>query len=154
MTNADLSLLRPDLFARGSASSVSSLNLVRVESRYGPANLDLAFANLAVPGTPGNHLEDQTRFAHLSHIGTDGSNPLDRILRYDSKVALEGEVMCAGYLDSPDVMRHFSSTTGSRAGRITGASLARRFRAMDVACGNHEKLGLMCVIDFPKDSGK
>lgn len=59
-------------------------------------------ANNALQAAADAHVADLSRSGLMSHIGSDGSNPLTRVQRYE-KLATIGECITMGYL-TPDLM--------------------------------------------------
>lgn len=56
----------------------------------------------ALQGAADDHVADLARGGLMSHIGSDGSNPLTRVQRYE-KISTIGECITMGYL-TPDLM--------------------------------------------------
>ena len=66
------------------------------------------------------HSADQAAANTMSHIGTDGSNPGDRITRAGYRFSAWGENVAAGYGDAASVMNGWMNSSGHRANILNG----------------------------------
>ena len=79
---------------------------------------------LAVDGLLNNaaqgHSNDQAAADKMSHTGTDGSNPGDRIARAGYGFSAWGENVAAGYPDAASAMNGWMNSPGHRANILNG----------------------------------
>ncbi|WP_019505213.1 CAP domain-containing protein [Pleurocapsa sp. PCC 7319] len=61
------------------------------------------------------HSDDMARHNFLSHIGSDGSSPFDRITQYGYNFRWAGENIASGYSSPQDVMQGWMNSSGHRA---------------------------------------
>lgn len=61
------------------------------------------------------HSNDMARHNFLSHTGSDGSSPFDRIKQYGYNFRWAGENIASGYSSPRDVMQGWMSSSGHRA---------------------------------------
>ena len=61
------------------------------------------------------HSDDMARHNFLSHTGSDGSSPFDRMRRYGYNFRWAGENVASGYSSPQDVMRGWMNSSGHRA---------------------------------------
>ncbi len=61
------------------------------------------------------HSEDMARHNFMSHTGSDGSSPFDRMRRYGYNFRWAGENVASGYSSPQDVMRGWMNSSGHRA---------------------------------------
>ena len=66
------------------------------------------------------HSADQAAANNMSHTGTDGSNPGDRIARAGYRFSAWGENVAAGYGDAASVMNGWMNSAGHRANILNG----------------------------------
>ena len=61
------------------------------------------------------HSDDMARHNFMSHTGSDGSSPFDRMKRYGYNFRWAGENVASGYSSPQDVMRGWMNSSGHRA---------------------------------------
>lgn len=61
------------------------------------------------------HSNDMARHNFMSHTGSDGSSPFDRMKRYGYNFRRAGENVAAGQSSPQDVMRAWMNSSGHRA---------------------------------------
>ena len=61
------------------------------------------------------HSNDMAKHNFMSHTGSDGSSPFDRIRRYGYNYQRAAENVAAGYSSAQDVMRGWMNSSGHRA---------------------------------------
>ena len=66
------------------------------------------------------HSADQAAANTMSHTGTDGSSPGDRIARAGYRFSAWGENVAAGYPDAASVMDGWMNSAGHRANILNG----------------------------------
>ncbi|WP_165063650.1 CAP domain-containing protein [Paludisphaera rhizosphaerae] len=90
-------------------------NKEREVEKLEPLKLDEALTKAAL-----EHARDMAEHRNLSHEGSDGSTPFDRIKRFDYHYAKAGENVAEGQRDVAGVMRTWMNSEGHRA-NILGA---------------------------------
>jgi uncharacterized protein YkwD len=95
-----------------------------------------------------DHVRDQGPIGALSHRGTDGSTPFDRMSRYGRWQATAGESIAVGANPARDVVLQLLIDDGvpDRGHRKT--LLTQEYGAAGAACGAHRGYQQICVIDF------
>lgn len=61
------------------------------------------------------HSDDMARHNFMSHTGSDGSSPFDRMRRYGYNFRWAGENVASGYSSPQDVMQGWMNSSGHRA---------------------------------------
>lgn len=61
------------------------------------------------------HANDMAKHNFMSHTGSDGSSPFDRIKRYGYNYRRAAENVAAGYSSAQDVMQGWMKSSGHRA---------------------------------------
>ncbi|HUO22195.1 MAG TPA: CAP domain-containing protein [Caulobacteraceae bacterium] len=115
------------------------------------APLDALGPSAVLAGSAEDHVLDQGPSGQIGHTGTDGSILPERIDRRGQWVGLIAEDIGYGYATGREVVRQLIVDDGvaDRGHRVN--IFNRRLRLMGVACGPHQRYGLMCVIDFGSD---
>lgn len=101
---------------------VTLVNVRRVEAGLRPVRL-----HAAVHTAARKHSADQARMGRMTHTGSDGSNPGQRISREGYRWSAWGENVAMGYLTPRAVMRAWMNSPGHRAN-----ILSRSFRHIGV----------------------
>jgi uncharacterized protein YkwD len=94
---------------------VDLTNARRAENGLGAVSFNAALTNAAQA-----HSADQAASGTMSHSGTDGSNPGDRIARAGYRASTWAENVAAGYADAAAVMNGWMNSSGHRANILSG----------------------------------
>ena len=89
------------------------LNLVN--SERGRAGLSPLRLHSQLMAAAQAHSNDMARHNFMSHTGSDGSSPFDRMKRYGYNFRWAGENVASGYSSPQDVMRGWMNSSGHRA---------------------------------------
>ena len=87
----------------------------------------------------------------MVHVGTDGSNPWDRVNRYGSWLITIGENIAYGTYESDDardVVMQLIIDDGVRTRGHRDNIFNAEFQVIGVSCGEHTTFGSMCVMVY------
>lgn len=98
-----------------------------------------------------DHVRDQSRKGSLGHVGSDGSQPWERMNRHGSWQAVAAENISYGDNDARGVVIQLLVDDGTpgRGHRLT--IFNPDYQYVGIACGPHAQFGMMCVMDFAGD---
>lgn len=99
------------------------------------------------------HVRDIGPKGAISHEGTDGSSPFDRVRRRDPQVMAVAEVMSFGSDTPESVVVDLLIDDGVPDRGHRRILLDPKYRFAGSACGPHKTYGVVCVIDVA-DSAK
>lgn len=95
-----------------------------------------------------DHVKDLGPRGMTGHVGSDGSQPLDRISRYGAPRTTSGEVISFGPVGARSIVIQLIVDDGV-AGRDHRESIFDGdFRLAGVAIGPHRNRDYVCVVDF------
>src|SRR5689334_8718066 len=86
-----------------------------VNAQRTKSKLTALTANNALTSAAQAHAMDMACGLFLSHTGSDGSNPFDRMLRFGYSYSLAAENVAAGYPSPSDVVKGWMGSAGHRA---------------------------------------
>lgn len=95
-----------------------------------------------------DHVRDQGRKGLVSHRGTDGSDPDDRVSRYAARPTPVGENIAYGPSDPHMVVLQLVIDDGVKDRGHRANLLRPEYRFVGVGCGPHAIYGTMCVMDL------
>jgi uncharacterized protein YkwD len=95
-----------------------------------------------------DHVRDIGSRGTLSHEGSDGSSPRDRISRYLPRVRNLGETISFGPNDARSVIMELLIDDGVRGRGHRKILLDASYRLAGAACGPHKRYRTVCVIDL------
>jgi uncharacterized protein YkwD len=99
----------------------------------------------------GDHVEEQGRTGKVGHPSADGSQPWDRIKRYGTARGLIGENIAYGKLSARIMVLGLIIDDGIPDRGHRKNIFNPKFGIAGIACGDHPRFGIMCVIDFAGD---
>jgi uncharacterized protein YkwD len=94
-----------------------------------------------------DHVRDIGPRGSVSHEGSGGSSPRDRIARYLPRVRTLGETISFGPADARSVIMDLVIDDGVRGRGHRKILLDPVYTLAGAACGPHKRYGTMCVID-------
>jgi len=83
------------------------INQYRVDNKLKPVKLNAELTEAAKA-----HSRDLSKWDRISHYGSDGSNPWDRVKRTGYKARLAAENVGTGQIDFDEVMRGWKASPG------------------------------------------
>ena len=98
-----------------------------------------------------DHVRDSGPRGRMVHVGTDGSNPWDRVNRYGSWLITIGENIAYGTYeldDARDVVMQLIIDDGVRTRGHRDNIFNAEFQVIGVSCGEHTTFGSMCVMVY------
>ena len=98
-----------------------------------------------------DHVRDSGPRGRTEHVGTDGSNPWDRVNRYGSWLVTVGENIAFGSYDPSDarqVVVQLIIDDGVRNRGHRDNIFNAEFQVVGVSCGEHKTFGSMCVMVY------
>ena len=98
-----------------------------------------------------DHVHDSGPRGRSGHVGTDGSNPWDRVNRYGSWLVTMGENIAYGSYDPSDarqVVVQLIIDDGVRSRGHRDNIFNTEFQVVGVSCGEHKNFGSMCVMVY------
>lgn len=94
------------------------------------------------------HVEDQGPGGMISHRGTDGSSPMDRMSRFGELEGAWGENIDFGNNTARQIVMQLIIDDGVKGRGHRKAIFNPQFNVTGTAFGPHSGFGSMCVIDF------
>ncbi|UCG89428.1 MAG: CAP domain-containing protein [Gemmatimonadota bacterium] len=91
---------------------------------------------------------DQGRTGRTGHLGSDGSQPWDRVDRYGDWEAAIAENVAYGYDTARDVVTQLLVDDGVPERSHRANILNPELRVVGVACGPHSGYGIVCVMTY------
>jgi uncharacterized protein YkwD len=98
-----------------------------------------------------DHVRDSGPRGRTDHVGTDGSNPWDRVSRYGTWQVTVGENISFGSYapdDARDVVIQLIIDDGVESRGHRNNIFNAEFRVVGVSCGEHATFGTMCVLVY------
>ena len=98
-----------------------------------------------------DHVRDSGPSGRMGHVGTDGSNPWDRVNRHGSWLVTIGENIGYGTYEPSDarkVVMQLIIDDGVRSRGHRDNIFNVEFRVIGVSCGEHKTFGSMCVMVY------
>ncbi len=98
-----------------------------------------------------DHVRDSGPRGRTAHVGTDGSNPWDRVNRYGSWLIAMGENLAYGSYDPTDarkVVVQLIIDDGVRSRGHRDNIFNSEFQVIGVSCGEHKRVGSLCVMVY------
>jgi uncharacterized protein YkwD len=91
---------------------------------------------------------DQGPSGSTGHVGTDGSQPWDRVARYGDWEGEIAENVAYGFDSAREVVVQLIVDDGVRGRGHRVNIFNPEFRVVGVSCGNHARYGTVCVITY------
>ena len=91
---------------------------------------------------------DQGPKGSTGHVGTDGSQPWDRVARYGDWEGEIAENVAYGFDSAREVVVQLIVDDGVRGRGHRVNIFNPEFRVVGVSCGNHARYGTVCVITY------
>jgi uncharacterized protein YkwD len=98
-----------------------------------------------------DHVRDQGPRGLTEHVGTDGSNPWDRVSRHGTWRVTVGENISYGSYEpdaARDVVIQLIVDDGVESRGHRDNIFSPEFHVMGVSCGDHATFGMMCVLVY------
>ena len=93
-------------------------------------------------------VRDQGPRGSTGHVGSDGSQPWDRVARYGDRQGEIAENVAYGFDTARNVVVQLIIDDGVR-GRGHRVNIFKpEFRVVGVSCGNHDRYGTVCVMTY------
>jgi len=93
-------------------------------------------------------VRDQGPTGNTGHVGSDGSQPWDRVARYGDWQGETAENVAYGFDTARDVVVQLIIDDGVRDRGHRMNIFKPEFRVVGVSCGNHVRYGTVCVTTF------
>ena len=127
----------------GEAALVEAIHALRAARAVGPL-----FATHGLALAADDHVLDEGPTGTVGHRGTDGSNSLHRIMRRGRSFGRSGEVIDYGWSTARDLVIDLLIDDGIRDRGHRHAILEPVYAQAGVACGDHKRFGVMCVVEM------
>lgn len=95
-----------------------------------------------------DHVSEQGQTTKTGHSGQWLTGPMDRVARYDKKLAYVGEAIYYGNASPGEIVAGLVVDSGVRSRGHRKLLLDPGFELVGIATGPHQRYGAMCVIDL------
>jgi uncharacterized protein YkwD len=134
---------RPVLTKEGPGAAVEAIRFLRSQKPVPPLSLSKGMSL----GTR-DHIRDLGTSGASQHVGSEGSQPWDRVNRYGTWQKIIGENISLGYNEARHIVTTLMIDDGVPDRGHRKNIFNPDFRVVGVACGGHPIYRTICVITF------